>query len=255
MRRSWHEIVGAILFIAAVLLAWQLAAQSRLISPVFFPEPLRVADSISRQFSTGTIWEPLTATTLRTLAGWCIAVVVGIALGATIGLSRTVSELLNPTLEFLRTLPASAALPIFILVLGLTNEMILTVITFGALWPVLLSAVAGFRTVDPRLREVASNFELGPLATFFKITLQNAMPDILSGARVAVTFALILAIVAEMLSSQPGLGNNILLASRSFRSADVYAGIVLLGVLGAASAAVLAVVEARLLRWRPSADR
>lgn len=255
MRRSPIDIAGALLFIMGLLLVWQLAAQAKLVSSIFFPEPLRVWDSLWRQLSRGTIWDPLLATSARMLSGWSAAMFVGISLGATIGLSRTCSQLLTPTLEFLRTLPASAVLPIFILIMGLTNEMIVAVITFGSLWPVLLSTVHGFRTVEPQLNEVAANLELGRVETFLKITLPNAVPDILAGAKVGIAFALILAIVAEMLSSKPGLGNNILLASRAFRSADVYAGIVVLALVGAATSGILAVIESRLLRWRPGVDR
>jgi ABC-type nitrate/sulfonate/bicarbonate transport system permease component len=255
MRRSIFDVLGAVLFIAVLLIAWQLVAQARLVSPIFFPEPLRVADSIWRQITLGSIWGPLAATSVRMLGGWCAAMGIGILLGAAIGLSRSASQLLASTLEFLRTLPASAVLPIFILMMGLTDGMIVAVIAFGSLWPVLLSTVHGFRTLEPRLNEVARNLELRPVESFRKITLPNAMPDILAGARVGIAFALILAIVAEMLSSKPGLGNNILLASRSFRSADLYAGIVVLALLGALTSGLLALVEARLLRWRPSADQ
>jgi sulfonate transport system permease protein len=255
MRRSPLDILGALAFIAGLLLVWQLVAQARLVSPIFFPEPTKVADSIWRQLERGTLWEPLAATSVRMLGGWCAAMVLGILLGAAIGLSRFASQLLAPTLEFLRTLPASAVLPIFILLMGLSNGMIVSVIAFGSLWPVLLSTVYGFRAVEPRLNEVASNLELGPVESFRKITLPNAMPDIFAGARVGIAFALILAIVAEMLSSKPGLGNNILLASRAFRSADLYAGIVVLALLGAVTSGILALMEARLLRWRPSADQ
>ena len=255
MRRSPFDVLGAAVFIAGLLLAWQFIAQARLVSPIFFPEPMRVANSMWRQISFGTIWGPLAATSLRMLGGWCAALVIGVLLGAAIGLSRSASQLLAPTLEFLRTLPASAVLPIFILLMGLTNGMIVAVIAFGSLWPVLLSTVHGFRTLEPRLNEVARNFELGPVESFRKITLPNAMPDIFAGARVSIAFALILAIVAEMLSSKPGLGNNILLASRSFKSADLYAGIVVLALLGAVTSGIVALVEARLLRWRPSADQ
>ena len=257
MRRSPFEVLGAVVFIAGLLLAWQLLAQARLVSPIFFPEPMRVVNSVLRQIALGTIWEPLAATSLRMLGGWCSAMVIGILLGAAIGLSRYTSQFLAPTLEFIRTLPASAVLPIFILLMGLTNGMIVAVIAFGSLWPVLLSTVHGFRTLEPRLNEVARNFKLEfqRSKSFRKITLPNALPDIFAGARVSIAFALILAIVAEMLSSKPGLGNNILLASRSFKSADLYAGIVVLALLGAVTSGIVALIEARLLRWRPSADQ
>jgi sulfonate transport system permease protein len=255
MRRSILDYVGAALFLLAVIAVWQLIAQFRLVSPVFFLEPTRVVESIWRQIAQKTIWEPLALTCARMFAGWAFALVMGIVVGALVGLSTSASDYLAPSLEFLRTLPASAVLPIFILLMGLTTEMIVAVIAFGSLWPVLLSTVQAFRTLEPRLLEVASNLELSRFQSFTKITLPNALPDILAGARVSIGFALILAIVAEMLSSRLGLDNNILIAARSFRSADLYAGILILGFLGAATTGLLGFAESRLLSWLPDPDR
>ena len=91
---------------------------------------------------------------------------------------------------------------------------------------------------------------LSRLDVIRKIALPSAMPDILSGMRVGLTIALILAVVGEMLASRPGLGQAILLAARSFQSADLYAGVILLGLIGYLSGTMLSLLEARLLRWR-----
>lgn len=255
MRRSIVDYAGPALFLLAVIAAWQVIAEFRLVSPVFFPGPARVVESIWRQIAQNTIWEPLALTCVRMFAGWAFALAMGVVVGALVGLSTSTSDYLAPSLEFLRTLPASAMLPIFILLMGLTTEMIVAVVAFGSLWPVLLSTVQAFRTLEPQLLEVASTLELSRLRSFTKITFPNALPDILAGARVSIGFALILAIVAEMLSSKPGLGRNILIAARSFRSADLYAGILILGFLGAATTGLLGFAESRLLCWRPDPDR
>ena len=250
MKREIMIVAGAVLFLFALLAAWQFVAGMRLISPVFFPAPLRIAEALYRQISTGTIWMPFAMTSGRMLLGWSLAILVGVTFGAVIGLSTTAADYLEGSLEFLRAMPASAVLPIFIMVMGLTNEMIIVVIAFGSLWPILLGSLYGFQNVEPRLLEVSHTLGFGAIATLLKVRLPNAVPDILSGARVSVGFALILSVVAEMLSSTPGLGNNVLLASRSFRSADLFAGIVLLGMLGAVSTGAIALLEQRLLRWR-----
>jgi sulfonate transport system permease protein len=251
MRRSIGIAVGSMILLVAIFAIWQFVSEQRLISPVFFPPPSRVAAALYNQVVTGSIWFPLAMTSLRMLAGWLLAVLVGLSLGALIGLSRQASDYFEPSLEFLRTLPASAVLPIFIMLMGLTDVMVVSVIAFGSLWPVLLGSLHGFRSTEPRLLEVSRNLELKKHAVLTKITLPNATPDILAGARISIGFALILAVVAEMLSSLPGLGNNVLLASRSFRSADLYAGIIVLGLVGAASTGIINALERRLLRWRP----
>jgi ABC-type nitrate/sulfonate/bicarbonate transport system permease component len=128
--------------------------------------------------------------------------------------------------------------------------MIIAVIAFASLWPVLLGTVHGFNTVEPRLTEVARMLQLSPLAFILKMALPNAMPDIFAGLRLALTVSLILAVVTEMLSGMEGLGHNIIMAARSFRSADLYAGIIVLGAIGFATNLVLQRVERHVLRWR-----
>ena len=124
------------------------------------------------------------------------------------------------------------------------------VIGFGALWPMLLATVHGFAAVEPRLYEVSRALGMSRLSVIFKIGLPSSMPDILAGMRLGLTIALILSVVGEMLTGRDGLGNWILLAARSFRAPDLYAGVILLGLLGYVSAQMLALAESRLLRWR-----
>jgi ABC-type nitrate/sulfonate/bicarbonate transport system permease component len=130
--------------------------------------------------------------------------------------------------------------------------MALFVIAFGAIWPMLLATIHGFAAVEPRLYEVARALHMSQLAIVFKIALPSASPDILSGMRLSLTTALILAVVCEILAGLDGLGHWILLSARSFRSADLFAGVILLGTVGYVTALVMSAAEKRLLRWRTS---
>jgi ABC-type nitrate/sulfonate/bicarbonate transport system permease component len=241
---------AALLFAAGVIWAWQLLADARVISPVFFPSPTRTFAALSAMEARGDLWKPMAATALRMFYGWVLASLAGVLLGAAIARSGPVRAYLEPLLEFLRPLPASAIIPPAILFLGLTSKMAVAVISFGALWPVLLGAYHGFRSVDPQLLEMATALRMGAGAFLWKVALPSALPDIFSGVRVSLAIALILAVVTEMQSAQSGLGFNILMAQRSFRSPELYAGIVVLGVLGLLTNQALVLGERRLLRWR-----
>ncbi len=194
------------------------------------------------KFTLGTVW--------RMLLGWGLACALGVALGALIGISATARAWIQPTLEFIRPLPASAVMPLAISIFGLSPSMVLAVVAFGAMWPVLLATVHGFAHVHVRLTEVAQALGLSRLAFVTQIGLPNALPDILSGMRLSMTVALIVAVVGEMLASQTGLGQAILLAARSFRASELFAGIVLLGGIGFVSNALLALAEHRLLKYQ-----
>jgi ABC-type nitrate/sulfonate/bicarbonate transport system permease component len=236
----------ALLFVAL----WQYVAQAKLISPVFLPGPERVWDALVYGLTEGDLLSKTLRTIERMIYGWLLASLLGILLGAMIGVSETARAYIEPTLEFLRPLPASAMMPVAIVLLGLSDSMVLAVIAFGALWPMLLATVHGFAAVEPRLYQVSRALGLSRASIIWKIALPSAMPDILAGMRIGLTIALILAVVGEMLASRPGLGQALLLAARSFQSADLYAGVVLLGLIGYGSSVLLSAAESRLLRWR-----
>jgi ABC-type nitrate/sulfonate/bicarbonate transport system permease component len=248
-RRALHLIL-ALLLVFAILCLWWLAAVTGWVARAFLPNPFDAWAALVRGLQRGALVDQTLGTVGRMLQGWLIAGLIGIALGAAIGLSQTARDYLQPTLEFLRPLPASAIIPVAIALFGLSPGMALFVIAFGSLWPTLLGTIHGFAAVDPRLREVSRCLEMSGAAFAWKIGLPNAMPDILAGMRLSMTVALILAIICEMLASQTGLGTAILLAARSFQSAELFAGIALLGLIGLVSNLALRVVEARTLRWQ-----
>jgi ABC-type nitrate/sulfonate/bicarbonate transport system permease component len=232
----WFASLGVL---AALVGLWQLAAHLELVSPVFFPAPLRSFESLWDQMGTADFWLAFRETLTRMVLGFVTASVAGVALGAAIGLSPRLRAYVEPTLELIRPLP-----------IGLNDRMIVTAIAFSSLWPVLLNTVHGFKTIEPRLLEVARILHLSRLEMVWKIALPNALPDIFAGLRLALTVSLILAVVAEMLAGTIGLGQNITLAARSFRSADLYAGIIVLGAVGYVSNILLQRAEQHLLRWR-----
>jgi sulfonate transport system permease protein len=250
MKTAWR--LASLAFAAGLILLWQVLSDHGVISRVFFPAPSRAFEFLWGWASSGELWHPLAGTIWRTLVGWLAATALGVVLGAAIASSAVARDVFEPTVEFLRPLPSSAMIPPAILLLGLTDGMVVAVVIFGSIWPILLSAIHGFRSVEPRLVELARTLRMGRLHRIRRIALPNALPEIFAGMRVSLAIALIITVVAEMLSSRPGLGQMILLAARGFRSAEIFAGVFLLGALGYVFNAILERIEAHFLRWRPA---
>lgn len=256
---AWRGALESASVLIALLALWWCASHYEWVSKVFLPTPEATITSLLQGLnllppSQGTTAGELAGFTLSTvermLLGWLLASLAGMALGAVIGISAVARAWLQPTLEFVRPLPASAVIPLAISIFGLSPNMVLAVVAFGAMWPVLLATVHGFVSVEPRLREVSTALQMGRLAFIWKVGLPSAMPDILAGMRLSMTVSLIVSVVGEMIASQSGLGQAILLAARSFRASELFAGIVLLGLIGFASNALLSLAERRLLRWQ-----
>jgi ABC-type nitrate/sulfonate/bicarbonate transport system permease component len=245
-----RDAAASLALLATLLGLWALVAQAGWVSRAFLPSPAAAWGRLADGLLQGELAAHTAATVARMLGGWGLACAAGMVLGALIGSSATARAWLQPMFEFLRPLPASAVLPLAIALFGLSSGMVLAVVAFGAMWPVLLGTLHGFASVHERLREVAAALQLSRTAFVFKLGLPNALPDILAGLRLSMTVSLIVSVVGEMIASQPGLGQAILLAARSFQAPDLYAGVMLLGALGFASNAALALAERRLLRWQ-----
>lgn len=241
------ESIGLLVLMVAL---WWLASHLQWVSKVFLPTPEATTSALIDGMTGGDLAEFTQATVTRMLLGWLLASLLGVGLGALIGASATARAWIGPTLEFVRPLPASAVMPLAISIFGLSSTMVLAVVGFGAMWPVLLATVHGLAQVHTRLREVSAGLQLSKLDFVIKIGLPNALPDILAGMRLSLTVALIVTVVGEMIASQPGLGQAILLAARSFRASELFAGVVLLGAIGFVSNTLLAAAERHFLKWQ-----
>jgi ABC-type nitrate/sulfonate/bicarbonate transport system permease component len=191
----------------------------------------------------------------RLLAGWLAAVAVGIGVGVLIGLSARARDYVNPIVQFLRAIPPPALLPLFIVLLGIGDVMKAAMIMFGVVWPILLNTADGVASVDPLLRETGRVYRIGFRDELTRIILPSAAPKIFAGLRVSLSIAVILMVISEMVATVNGVGFELVQAQRGFRSLDVWATIVLLGLLGYTLNGILGWIEGVVLRWHRGAMR
>jgi ABC-type nitrate/sulfonate/bicarbonate transport system permease component len=250
MNRAIYKSLAAIVFTMLVIALWQAAVDSGLVNRIFVAAPLHAFEVIVERAENGSLWTTAGATAQRMFSGWIAAVVVAMLLGAAIGNSQVAHQFFSPTLEFFRPLPASAVIPVAVLFFGLTTKMSTFVVAFGSIWPILLAAIHGYVNVPRELREVASTLEMSRLRYILVIATPSASVDIMAGLRISLALALILTVVTEMQASLPGLGYEIFLAQRTFRSADLYAGLMTLGIFGFLINQALLLAERRLMRWK-----
>lgn len=248
--RKFFALIEYVFIFSVLTTVWWLATTRGWVNPAFVPSPVATWRSLTEGLHSGELGPQTSSTVIRMTLGWGLATIVGILLGALIGLSATAKSWLGPMLEFVRPLPASAIMPLAIAIFGLSGNMVLSVVAFGAMWPVLLATIHGMTSVHTQLREVSQALEMSKTAFVWKIGFPNALPDILSGARLSLTVALIVSIVGEMIASQSGLGQAILFAARSFQSSELFAGIALLAAIGYVSNLMLSLAERHLLKWQ-----
>jgi ABC-type nitrate/sulfonate/bicarbonate transport system permease component len=175
--------------------------------------------------------------------------VIGIAAGTVIGLVPWLRDLLEPLLEFFRAIPPPVLIPIVMLLLGITDTMKLVVIASGAIWPILLNTIEGVRATDSVMTETARAFGITRAERLWFLVLPAASPRIMTGVRQALSVALILMVISEMFASSSGLGYRIAYFQRNYLIAQMWSGVLLLGLIGVFLATIFTFVERRVLRW------
>ncbi|MFJ8025719.1 ABC transporter permease [Streptomyces sp. NPDC096311] len=244
------------------LIAWQLAtarAQS-----VYFPEPAKILQRIqelwlnadaAHLFVNGDFLSRLLSSLSRLFLGWGTAVVVGVAAGVALGLWRRAEEYANPTLQFLRSLPVPALIPLFLVVFGTGFQMRLSLVVFAVVWPILLNTIEGVRSIEPQLLRTGAVFRVPRSRQILLVVIPAASPKIFAGMRISLSIALIVTILSEMVASTDGVGMGLIDAQRTFAMPDMWAYIVLFAVLGVTLNGLLMAVENRALAWHLGARR
>ena len=182
--------------------------------------------------------------------GFGIAVVVGIALGIPLGLSRWGRLLAMPHIEYWRAVPPPALLPISIILLhSIGNVQKVSFIAFFCVFPILLNTIDGVRGIEPTLVETARSYGLGRLERIRRIVLPAAAPQIAAGMRNSLSLAVIMMVLAEYFSSTSGVGYVLLISKNTFQLTPMWAAILLIGLLGYVLNLLFVLAERRLLAW------
>ena len=234
--------------IVAILWAWTSQSET------FYYPPLsdvfeRFADNWLFERVGSDVWPSLR----RMFIGYVLAVVVAIVVGTALGSSRTLRRATAPIVEFLRSIPPPALLPFAIVVIGVGDNMKIFIIAFVCLWPVLLNTIDGINGIDPTLRDIARVYGVSGRDRLLRMTLPAASPQIFAGMRLALSLAIILMVISEMVASTNGIGFFVLQSQRSFAIPEMWSGILLLGILGYVLNLVFILVERRVLAWHRGA--
>lgn len=240
-RIEWPAVVLLVLLLAA----WEIVPQ--LTGSRDFPPLSRVAASLAANAPALAV--ELVHTFRRALLGFAIALVTMVPLGVLIARVRPLAFVLEPLIDLLRPLPPLALVPIVMLFAGVGDAAKISVIAYAAAFPLLIHAIDGVRGIHPMFHTVSRSLRLTRAEQVMLVDLPAALPVIFTGIRIAITFALLVAVTSEMLLSTNGIGWFIHQSQERFRVADGIAGILVTAVVGWLLNRSLLGLEGRLLRW------
>lgn len=254
-RRRWTRRASGILtsfgLIVILLVAWQV--WTMLNKNPYFPQPVAIVGNTIRLLfapPNPNVGIPDILTFLaRMLSGFVIGSAVGILIGMGIGLKRALGDLTNPIIEFLRSIPATATLPIFIILFGGEDGMRVGFIAFGLTWYVIINTAAGVSTIDQVVLDMTKAFRISRMKTLFRVVLPAASPKIFAGLRIALTTSMLLTVVSEFYLVNRGIGFQLLQSLNQFAFANMWSWMLILAILGYLANTSLELVEHRVLRW------
>jgi ABC-type nitrate/sulfonate/bicarbonate transport system permease component len=254
--------LGRWVVLAGCVAAWQEWTDAR--HSAYFPPPSAIVAQMYHLWFSGpasrlSLTASATGNILPSLSrigiGLGIAIIVGLPLGIAIGRSRALSGYLEPLVHYGRSLPPVALLVVFIALFKLGDQMEIAYITFGTVWPILVNTIDGARTIDPLQVETARVFHLSARHQVTRIIVPATMPKFFAGLRISVALALVLMVIGELFGSTDGIGYLMSNASANFYLTELWAGIVLLGILGYLLNAIVLGIEHYLLAWHRGARR
>ncbi|SDJ54537.1 ABC transporter permease [Variovorax sp. OV700] len=238
--------IGIVVFLAL----WEALPRLSVVSDAYLSPPSAVLASIGQLVETGQLWKHVATSLQRSLWGLLLASFSGVVLGLLIGSSKRLAAIVDPVLQLFRQTSAFALFPVFILFLGIGEQSKVAIIFWASFWPVLLSTVGGVKQVDRLLVNSALSMGASRRFVFFKVVLPASLPSIFTGVRLAGAYSITALVAAEMIGAHSGLGFLTLNSQETFQIPTMYAGILLLAVLGLLLNYLLALLERRLLRWR-----
>jgi ABC-type nitrate/sulfonate/bicarbonate transport system permease component len=250
MADRWTSRLVGLLSLATVLAAWEFVARHRLVNPVLMPAPSMIADTLGGLLISGEFLGPLLHTIAVFATGYAIGCLLGIGVGLWMGCSRAAYDLLEPLVELLRPIPKSALVPALFLFLGIGKVTMVTVVAFGSVFPVLINTLQGVRDIAPVLLDTARTFQCARGRTVFSVILPAALPSVLTGMKVSLGLGVALAVLAEMLAGENGLGFVILDTQRAFQIREMYAWVVILALFGVGLSLLFDKIEHHAAPWR-----
>ena len=222
-------------------------------TPFLLPKLTTVLARMGTDAASGELWQNLSLTLYRSLVGFAIATVLGLALGFAVTYNRAARWLLDPLISVGFPMPKIAFLPIITLWLGFHDLSKISMVVFDAVFPVITATIAATMSVERHLLWSARNLGASERELLHEVVFPAALPQIMTGLQVSLPIALIVCIVAEMKMGGVGLGGAMITASRFADSPGVFAGIVEIAIAGYVLVKLMAALRRRLLAWHPEA--
>jgi NitT/TauT family transport system permease protein len=242
-QRSLYPVAGLVI----ILVVWQIYTSWSGISRIVLPSPVDIGLVSFQRYDL--LLKETWPTLIETVLGFALALLVGIPLAVCVANSQVLNLAIYPILVATQSIPKVAIAPIVLVWFGLGMESKLALAFLVAFFPVVVDTATGLQATPPGLLELARSLRASPLQVFMKVQFPAALPFVFAGAKVAITLAVIGAVIGEFVGSVDGLGNLLLSANSQLEGPLAWAALVWLSVLGIVLFAAVVFAERLLMPW------
>ncbi|CDN57474.1 Putative aliphatic sulfonates transport permease protein SsuC (plasmid) [Neorhizobium galegae bv. officinalis bv. officinalis str. HAMBI 1141] len=250
MNRRFSAAVDYTLALGVLLFVWWFATGPMALPAFLLPSPLRTWNALVTIALTGELWRHLGFTLQNIVLGLILGCIAGIAIAYVMTRFPRLAVWLDGPLVILQTAPKIALAPLFVVWFGFGVLSKIILIFSLVFFPVFVGAVAGFRTLDPKMKDLSKLLGLSAVQRFRQIELPAAMPEIFVGLKIGAVQALVGAVLAEWMSGKVGLGYLMTFASATYKTPLLFAAVLMTVVLGLVLHVALTILERRLLSWK-----
>ncbi|MCX5104512.1 ABC transporter permease [Streptomyces sp. NBC_00053] len=234
----------------ALLVLWWAASATGVLTPDVLASPGEVLRAVGELWGNGQLPDALTTSLTRSGLGLLIGLAAGLVLGITTGFTRLGDELLDSSIQTLRTIPFLSLVPLFMVWFGINETAKILLIAVATTFPMYVSTSSGVRNTDPKLVEAMRSFGMGRFALVREVVLPGALPSLLAGLRLSMTLSVIALIAAEEINATAGIG-YLMSQAQSYARTDILAVCILVyGLLGLTADMVVRLLERVLMPWR-----
>jgi NitT/TauT family transport system permease protein len=247
-RHPEYWLAGLILIMA--LGCWEWAARREIISTLFFPAPSIIVRTLIRSFIDGGLLNHMGATLSRVLLAFIIGGLPAMIIGLAMGWSRRLRAGIDPFIAAIHPVPKIALLPLAMIFFGIGESSKVITVAAAAFFPMLINCMVGVQQINVIHFEVAKNFRANPFRVFTRVVWPGSLPMVIAGSRVAINIALVVTIAIELVSAQKGLGVLIWFGWETMRTEELFAGLIVISILGIGLNFFLERVKVYLVPWK-----
>lgn len=240
---------AGLIFPIGLLYLWQISVEKIWVNPLLLPAPDLVWTALKDLYSSGELWSNLRVSLSRIGYGFTAGILLALALGLAMGLSKRVEAYLWPTFKVINLVPVVGWIPLLILLVGIDEALKIILIAKAALVPMTINVFKGVRNIPQQLTEVADVYQLGPWSTFKNVVFPGAFISFIGGLRLSLASAWGALVAVELLASSEGIGYVMVYGRQIFQLDVVMATVIVIGLVGFAFDSVISLVQKQFRGW------